>query len=178
MKCQFCAKAATIHITELSEGDVSEAHLCEFHAREYLTNKEQAEKAQGPTDPAQQKIQAAAAGLEPDELARADKKSCPMCGMTFREFRSAGRLGCPHDYRCFEEQLVPLVQGIHGEVEHTGKRSSRGAGASRQRSELVRLRRQMREAIAREQYERASDLRDRIRGIEQPKPPAEAGPDE
>jgi len=178
MKCQFCAKAATIHITELADGKVTEVHLCEHHAREYLTNKEQDEKSGAPTDPAQQKIQAAAAGLEPEELARADKKSCPMCGITFREFRAAGRLGCAHDYRCFEEQLVPLIRSIHGAVEHTGKRCHRGADASRQRNELIRLRRQMREAIAREQYERASELRDRIRDIEQAGPSAAASPEE
>ena len=171
MKCQSCAKPATIHITELNEGNVTELHLCEYHAREYLTNREKAEKSQAPMDPAQQKIQEAAASLEAEELARADKKVCPVCGISFREFRAAGRLGCANDYHCFQSQIEPLVKSIHGAVKHTGKHSARGAEASRQRTQLVRLRRQLRNAIASEQYERASELRDRIQEIEEADPP-------
>ena len=38
MKCQQCDKQATFHITELTGGKPQELHLCEDHARQYLTS--------------------------------------------------------------------------------------------------------------------------------------------
>ena len=38
MKCQQCDKPATFHITELTGGKPQELHLCEDHARQYLTS--------------------------------------------------------------------------------------------------------------------------------------------
>jgi protein-arginine kinase activator protein McsA len=35
-----------------------------------------------------------------------------VCGVTFLEFRKQGRLGCPHDYVCFAEELEPLLLNI------------------------------------------------------------------
>ncbi len=40
MKCQQCDKSATFHITELTGGKPQELHLCEEHARQYLTQQE------------------------------------------------------------------------------------------------------------------------------------------
>ena len=70
-----------------------------------------------------------------------------MCGITFYEFRNQGRLGCPHDYVCFQTELEPLIVNIHGETEHVGKRPKHGAGGTQQRTQLIRLRREMKEAI-------------------------------
>ena len=38
MKCQKCERPATFHITELEGGKHTELHLCEEHARGYLTD--------------------------------------------------------------------------------------------------------------------------------------------
>ena len=107
-----------------------------------------------------------AIGQTAKELSRLDKQSCPVCGITFYEFRSQGRLGCPHDYVCFQAQLEPLIVNIHGESEHTGKRPREPVGGSEHRTQLIRLRREMKEAIDEERYERASELRDEIQRIE------------
>ena len=40
MKCQRCEKQATFHITELEGGKHQELHLCEEHAKQYLTQGE------------------------------------------------------------------------------------------------------------------------------------------
>ena len=47
-----------------------------------------------------------------EELEELDKKSCPVCGITFAEFRQSGRLGCAYDYVCFEEDLESLLANI------------------------------------------------------------------
>ena len=73
---------------------------------------------------------------------------------------------CPHDYVCCAEELEPLLVNIHGETEHVGTCSKRSGGGSGQQTELIRLRREMKEAIGREDYERASEIRDEIREIE------------
>jgi protein arginine kinase activator len=170
MKCQKCGKPATFHITELTEGKPQELHLCEDHAREYLT--------QSGDDPptassmaaalAQQMAQQMSMGQTTEELEQLDRRACPVCGITFYDFRSHGRLGCPNDYSYFKQQLEPLILNIHGVVEHSGKTPKRSPGGSGQRTQLIRLRREMNEAVANEQYEKASQLRDMIRKIEKP----------
>ena len=164
MKCQKCDRTATIHITEISGGTPHELHLCEGHAREYLS--------QGAPNPAAPPSIASAwaqqiVGNTAEDLARLDQQACPICGISFYEFRSKGRFGCPHDYTCFERQLEPLLLNIHGETRHTGKRPKAASKEGHQQlNELIRLRREMKQAVEAEDYERAKDLRDKIRDIE------------
>lgn len=163
MKCQHCEKPATFHITELMEPHGPQfLHLCEEHARAYLSQDANAPAASVAGVLAKQlKL-----GQTADELAKLDQKECPVCGITFFDFRNAGRLGCPYDYTVFEDDLIPLLVSIHDAQEHRGKRPKRiGPSADRQ-AELIRLRREMEEAIEQEKYERASEIRDRLRKLE------------
>ena len=166
MKCQHCEKPATFHITELTSGDVEELHLCEDHARHYLTQEGETESTASQTlaGALAQQLQL---GQTAEDLARLDQQACPVCGITFYEFRNHGRLGCPHDYSCFEKELEPLIVNIHGATEHTGKHPKRCAIGSKLQTELIRLRREMNDAVSNEKYERASELRDEISRIEE-----------
>ncbi len=168
MKCQQCDKLATYHITELTGGKPQELHLCEDHARQYLSSSSGEPSGVGGVAAAlaQQMVQQMAIGQTAEELANLNQQACPVCGITFFEFRSQGRLGCPHDYTAFKTQLEPLILNIHGEGEHVGKRPRHSPADSERRTQLIRLRREMKEAIENEKYERASELRDEIRGIE------------
>jgi protein arginine kinase activator len=165
MKCQKCEKPATFHITELTGPQVQELHLCEDHARQYLTQSDDSPEA--PASLAGVLAQQLKVGQTAEELARLDQRTCPVCGITFYEFRNQGRLGCPHDYVCFEQELEPLIVNIHGDRKHVGKRPKRGAEGTDRRTDLIRLRREMREAVEREEYERASKHRDEIKKIEE-----------
>ena len=167
MKCQECEKPATFHITELTGGKPQELHLCEEHARQYLTqSSNESAGASNMVAALAQQVQKMHVGQTAEELAELDQQSCPVCGITFYEFRSQGRLGCPHDYVCFQAQLEPLVLNIHGEREHAGKVPRRCPNGSEKRTQLIRLRREMKEAITGEHYERASQLRDEIQRTE------------
>ena len=164
MKCQECEKPATFHITELTGGKPQELHLCEDHARTYLTQAD--EPAEESPSLAGALAQQLAVGQTAEELARLDQKSCEICGITFYEFRSKGRLGCPHDYVCFEEELEPLIANIHGQTEHIGKIPKHSALGAEDQTRIIRLRRELKDKVADENYERASHLRDEIRDIE------------
>ena len=95
-----------------------------------------------------------------------DQRSCPVCGITFYEFRHVGRLGCPHDYVCFSQELEPLIMNIHGATKHVGKKPQHGVQETSHQTRLIQLRREMHEAVEQEDYERASAIRDEIRRLE------------
>jgi len=165
MKCQQCEKPATFHITELTGPEPQELHLCEGCAKSYLTQGESA----APVAPTLANVLAKQLqiGKAAEELAKLDQRACPICGITFFEFRNQGRLGCPHDYVFFEKELTPLVANIHGETRHAGKRPRGHEAGTDQQTELIRLRREMEEAKQKEHYERAAKIRDQIRDLEQ-----------
>ena len=165
MKCQKCEKPATFHITDLIDGEPKELHLCEQCALSFLAP---AHDDSSEVMPAMAGLlaQHLAVGETAEELARLDQQACLVCGITFLEFRKQGRLGCPHDYVCFQKELDPLLVNIHGETQHVGKVPKFCSVNAEQQTQLIRLRREMKEAVADEAYERASELRDEIRGIE------------
>jgi protein arginine kinase activator len=161
-KCSRCSKSATLHITEIRQGVVQELHLCESCAHDYLSAPEASHAA----DQAEQLAGKLAEVTAEHELAELDRLVCPNCGITFREFRGQGRLGCPHDYVAFERELMPLLENIHGETQHAGKIPQRAPQSSQKQYQLIKMRNQLRTAVEEEDYERAARLRDEIQSLE------------
>ena len=168
MKCQKCEKPATFHITELIGAKPHELHLCEDHARGYLSESSAQSDIAGSiaSTLAQGMSKQMSLNKAAEELKELDMQTCPICGISFYDFRSRGRLGCPNDYVCFAKQLDVLVLNIHGETEHTGKAPKRTSKESNGRTLLIKLRRELSEAIAEEDYKLAGVLRDKIKEIE------------
>jgi len=166
MKCQKCQKQATFHITDLTGDDLLALHLCPDCAKQYLNTDESAPDKDA--DMMSGVLQQQLKPLEKtaDDLHALDSKKCPICGISFYEFRQAGRLGCPHDYVFFGDELEPLLVNVHGDNQHVGKQPKRGVRDTESQTELIRLRRQMKEVVEQEDYEKASQLRDQIRKIE------------
>ena len=157
-KCQRCQNPATLHITEiLGPGSFEEMHLCEQCAGKY--SQEGAAKA-GSAKGAKELTAEADEGLF-------SQHACPHCGIKFVDFRNSGRLGCPHDYESFREDLMPLLENIHGEVKHCGKTPRRYPQAKKTEAELTQLRTRLKQAVTREDYEEAARLRDRIKQVEE-----------
>lgn len=163
-KCGRCAKPAVLHITEIRQGEVQALHLCESCAKEYLNESE----AGGPPPDEDADFGSSDTG-EMAEVADKDDDvtaTCPHCGITFKEFRKQGRLGCPHDYVVFREELLPLLENIHGETQHIGKVPKRAPKASQHQFRLIRLRNRLKAAVDEEMYEEAARLRDEIQSLE------------
>ncbi|MBF0619640.1 MAG: UvrB/UvrC motif-containing protein [Candidatus Omnitrophica bacterium] len=182
MKCDKCAKKATVHLTEIVEGKVMEMHMCEDCAREQSHQMEQqfglADLLAGLTDFGKQIPEA-----------QKDVLKCPTCGLTYEEFRKFGRFGCAECYVAFKSQLKPLLKKIHGSTAHLGKKpvnvveTSMPAAAVpvsagiqppkaapvplTQLNAIDALRERLQDAISREDFEQAAELRDKIREMEE-----------
>ena len=159
--CQHCNKAqATVHLTDIvpPNGEKRERHLCDRCAAE-----------EGITVPKQESISSILEGFIKHSagLSQAADISCPECGISFREFRSSGLLGCPNDYQAFEN-LLPLIERAHeGASRHLGKAPGRLQGTEPSIPVKVsRLRRSLKEALEVEDYELAARLRDEIKVLE------------
>ena len=163
MKCQKCEKPATFHITDLTGDELLALHLCPDCAKIYLQTDEPAVETPLVSGVLQKQLKLEQTA---EDLRDLDSKECPICGISFYEFRQAGRLGCPHDYVFFGNELEPLLVNVHGDNKHVGKQPKRGVHDTESQTELIRLRREMKDVIEQEDYEKATQLRDRIRQIE------------
>jgi len=91
---------------------------------------------------------------------------CDVCGMSFDDFRKSGKLGCANCYRVFRDNLSPILRRLHGNTEHTGKIPAKVSDTVKYTEEIERLKAELSAAVESEQYERAAELRDRIRKLE------------
>lgn len=165
MKCQYCHHQATVHLTDIVSGVKKETHLCQECAEKKQIIKHQ-ELNLGAI---LQSVIGQHIGPLTDELARL---TCPTCGIKYMEFKAGGRLGCPHDYKVFQEALEPLLQRIHRANRHVGKVPPRAVAHADRQAELMELRQQLRAAVDSEHYEEAARLRDLIRqkeGTDEPR---------
>jgi len=162
IQCESCGKnPATIHVTEVSGGQVVEHHYCEECAAQ--SAKLPGQETQGAAELLAKLIKLV--GAKAEEEARI---VCPSCGISLADFRSTGRLGCPADYEAFSEHLTPLLEKFHGAAVHTGRGpKSRGSPEALRFRRLLLLRRQLDEAVQQEAYDRAAKLRDEIYRLRQ-----------
>ncbi len=164
--CERCGqRAAQVHFSRVVNGEKSERFLCEDCARE----EGAFHFMLGPQFTVQH-VLGGLIGNGPQmanrETQAASEHSCPHCGYTYREFAESGRLGCDRCYEAFQNELNPLILRLHGRVQHRGKLPQRGAHALSVRRELDSLRDRMADAIKREAFEEAAEIRDQIRRIE------------
>lgn len=163
MKCQVCGEAeATIHFKELKHDEMRELHLCPACAEE--------KGLHGVVE--EDKLSLAnqfvwmAENLYPESAAKIGEIHCAKCGLRYGEFTRHGRLGCMECYSAFDVQLRRLLRRIHGATRHGGKAPGRAMTSPNARATIHRLQEELQRAVAREDFERAAELRDRIRAIE------------
>ena len=154
MVCELCKHAqATVHLTEIVNDQMTEMHLCEGCANQ---KGSQVESHFGLADYG-----------KTQETEGHSAKACANCGMTYEDFRKVGRLGCADCYTTFRRSLGSLLKRIHGAPLHLGKAPVRLIKPTKSKPELVELKRKLENAIEREAFEEAAELRDQIRKMEQ-----------
>lgn len=154
MKCDHCDKPAVVHETVIKNGEKKEIHLCQAHAASvgYLPDLQPLDKI--------------LANFSPTAKKTAASPACATCGMTLAQFRQHGNLGCEACYSTFEKMLEPLIERAHaGGTRHVGRSPRRSAERIDLRELRMKLVRELDEAVAAEQYERAARLRDRLHGL-------------
>ena len=159
MNCERCKKLhATYHLTAIENGEKKEAHLCEDCARQagvgIKFNFSINDVVGGMTAPLSK------------PKTKASKVSCPDCGITYSEFKSKARLGCARDYEVFEKDVVRLLEKVHGASTHTGKAPRTADAHVRKENELLRLKRDLETVVKTEDFEKAAEIRDRIKSLE------------
>jgi len=162
MLCDICNKnQATVHLTEIIDDQMNELHLCEACAHKKSIQMEQ---KFGLSD--------LLAGLaefgEPQEhTEKIAVLKCSNCGLTYKEFKRIGRLGCGQCYSSFRVSLAPLLRKIHGSSRHIGKSPYKlTASKANKKVGIVELQMKLQEAIEKEEFEEAARLRDKIRELE------------
>lgn len=86
------------------------------------------------------------------------------CGTTEAEVRRTGRPGCAECYHTFADLFEPMVRRIHGSARHTGS-VPKNIEVS-QTAKLERLNAELSDAIAKQEFEKAAQLRDSIKAIQ------------
>lgn len=168
MLCQICNKRpASVHITKVINGVKNELHICEQCARE----KEGLDTSKGFAEfEVPFSFPNILAGLMDFTGAMpytAQKElKCPRCGYDYEDFKKTGTLGCSQCYEVFGDRLEPLIKRIHGNTRHAGKVPKRAGGTARIKRDIERLQYELKKAIEAEEYEKAAELRDRIKELE------------
>jgi len=166
MLCEKCKKReATIHITEIINNKMTKTHLCTKCAEQ-----EGMQLSYYKPDYSLADFLTGISGFAPSYVTKPElKKRCPQCKMTYNDFKKSGRLGCAKCYEVFQEELMPILKGVHGSLEHLGKTKivskAKGTHKSKKRDELQRLEHELKGAIEKEEYEKAAVIRDKIREL-------------
>ena len=93
-------------------------------------------------------------------------KKCQSCGSSYADISENGRVGCPACYSTFQAELKNTIGSIHGTTAHIGCVPSRHRAKQARVEEMKRLKKELQESVAAEDYERAATLRDELRRLQ------------
>ena len=161
MVCDNChERDAVVNLTTIENNAVRQLHLCEQCAAERGVETTVAT----PKHPLGEFLQAVQQQSMP---ASADAGKCAFCGLTMKDFRDTGRMGCARCYTTFESSMRELLRRVHGGPRHIGRPYRAPAEQVLEKAGVLgELRDKLRRAIEQEQFEVAADLRDRIKVLE------------
>jgi protein arginine kinase activator len=159
MLCDKCKKnEATTHIKTNINGVVSSHNLCAHCAAQY-----------GGSPFGMGISQMLGSFFDGGSAPVGKTVRCPQCGASFEEIAASGKVGCDKCYEVFLDRLVPSLERMHGRSKHVGKAPAVHLAQAEQHSaadELDRLRAELRAAIEVQEFERAAELRDKIKALE------------
>ncbi|WP_062107727.1 UvrB/UvrC motif-containing protein [Bacillus niameyensis] len=173
MICQKCnERPAAVHFTQVVNGEKTTIQLCEKCAHE----KGELFMSEGSTGFSFNDLLAGL--LNWDSTAFQQSKSsqssqpqapvqCDVCKMTYQQFVNIGRFGCTNCYKTFHNKITPILKRLHsGNVKHGGKVPKRIGGSIHVRKKIQTLKAELQSLIADEEFEKAAEVRDQIRSLE------------
>ena len=93
-----------------------------------------------------------------------EAKRCDLCGSTFKRIAERGRVGCPKCYFVFEKELEGTIKRLHGNVTHCSRPEGKNEETAAE-DEKTALEKELRAAIEKEEYERAAEIRDKLKAL-------------
>ncbi|MEN6387061.1 MAG: UvrB/UvrC motif-containing protein [Phycisphaerales bacterium] len=165
MQCEICKdKTATVHLTEIVQGHRTETHLCQSCAqKEGITVKSQLS-----LNELLSSLIAAHQQTDENETLQNAGKICNQCGMTMELFRKQALLGCPNDYKIFEDELRDIIEKTQDNNSlHIGKTPPMTGSKIEHQEENTKqdLQRRLDLAVKTEDYELAAKLRDQLKAL-------------
>lgn len=159
MLCNECGKnEATVHVTQIVNGKKTEKHLCDSCAK---SNDEDLN-----LNFSLENLFSSMLNSNFGKSSYMQDSECPVCKMTYEQFREAGKFGCGSCIKTFKQKLMPAVKNIQGYDNHKGKVPKRTGGSFKLQKDIERLKEELKFAVIQEDYEAAAKLRDKIREIE------------
>ena len=95
-----------------------------------------------------------------------ETKKCPVCGYGWTDFNRTGKFGCGECYKTFKTGSERVLRQVHSSSEHSGKIPSKSGAEVKAKRRLEELRKKLKDAVAREDYETAAQLHAEIKEIE------------
>lgn len=92
-------------------------------------------------------------------------KKCSLCGSTFPDLVNSGKVGCPHCYDVFADELDATIREIHGTTTHTGAAPKRFRHDRELKKKIQKLEDELKSVISNENYERAAEIRDELKAL-------------
>ncbi len=165
MLCQNCQlKPAVFHFARVINGVKQENHLCAACFEE-MREENEAPVSEGLGGSLLESI---LFGLpaRPRTL-----KRCSTCGWTMADVSKTGKLGCPACYETFSAELSPTLRRLAAGENHKGRTPKKTVDVKTEELHdkqlaLEELKKLLKEAVEREEYEKAVSLRDKIREME------------
>jgi len=164
MLCENChQRQAHVHVSQSINGQTRETHLCETCALEL---KEQGTAFSFSVQDFLKGFYEETADQEMNPENTAARK-CNSCGQTYADYKRTGLFGCPECYRTFRMVVLPLVKRIQGHLQHTGKVPIKVERVYRFEKKKQQLQSALKDAVKRESFEKAAELRDQIALLDQ-----------
>lgn len=165
MMCEECGKnPAVFHFVTIFEDDTSERNLCAECMARYR-KKLPGFNIQNLAGILNNLLGDVIKEKEEEPDPEVDEMTCDQCGMTYREFKKGGMLGCSDCYRVFSKPLTSVLQRMHGNTQHAGRVPGGVHRSTTIKMNIERLKLKLKKAIESEEYEEAAKYRDAIRSL-------------
>ena len=160
-KCDICHKRnATIHLQQIMGNREVNLHICNTCAMEHGISRDK--------DKIEVSLTGLFAGLVDIEGEYQRKKSrvCPACGLELKAFRKEEQPRCPACFETFAHEIRQFYEN-HGISEtYSGRLPQKLEAFKRLYRKKEELTQSLELAVSNEDYEKAAQLRDRLKDLE------------